>query len=140
MVSGQEGLVMCHFFFFQAEDGIRDGHVTGVQTCALPIFGAARDLDVVPVGRVAIVRALQVDVTADGAKVLLVEGQIGGAADYVSPRSDAFGTVDGHVAGSPKNADRDGAGGSGKHYSDSAGAAGQLDRTESELAKVCGEL
>src|SRR5439155_6227272 len=25
-------------FFFQAEDGIRDGHVTGVQTCALPIL------------------------------------------------------------------------------------------------------
>src|SRR5690606_14631236 len=27
------------FFFFQAEDGIRDFHVTGVQTCALPIYG-----------------------------------------------------------------------------------------------------
>src|SRR5438876_11447423 len=27
-------------FFFQAEDGIRDGRVTGVQTCALPIFSA----------------------------------------------------------------------------------------------------
>src|SRR5205807_9050744 len=27
------------FFFFQAEDGIRDYKVTGVQTCALPIFG-----------------------------------------------------------------------------------------------------
>src|SRR5256886_9159708 len=26
-------------FFFQAEDGIRDLTVTGVQTCALPIFG-----------------------------------------------------------------------------------------------------
>src|SRR5690606_40903403 len=26
------------FCFFQAEDGIRDFHVTGVQTCALPIF------------------------------------------------------------------------------------------------------
>src|SRR5690625_7460962 len=25
-------------FFFQAEDGIRAGHVTGVQTCALPIY------------------------------------------------------------------------------------------------------
>src|SRR5439155_9994399 len=25
------------FFFLQAEDGIRDGHVNGVQTCALPI-------------------------------------------------------------------------------------------------------
>src|SRR5690348_18406014 len=28
-------------FFFQAEDGIRDGRVTGVQTCALPIWNAA---------------------------------------------------------------------------------------------------
>src|SRR5690625_5060260 len=28
---------MLYVFFFQAEDGIRDGHVTGVQTCALPI-------------------------------------------------------------------------------------------------------
>src|SRR2546426_1478997 len=27
-----------YFFFFQAEDGIRDYKVTGVQTCALPIF------------------------------------------------------------------------------------------------------
>src|SRR5437870_13869967 len=29
-------------FFFQAEDGIRGGHVTGVQTCALPILSARR--------------------------------------------------------------------------------------------------
>src|SRR5207248_4696834 len=29
------------FFFFQAEDGIRDRTVTGVQTCALPIYEAA---------------------------------------------------------------------------------------------------
>src|SRR5690348_17667865 len=29
-------------FFFQAEDGIRDGRVTGVQTCALPISGGVR--------------------------------------------------------------------------------------------------
>src|SRR5690348_17422849 len=29
---------MIVLFFFQAEDGIRDGRVTGVQTCALPIF------------------------------------------------------------------------------------------------------
>src|SRR5256884_2143689 len=33
-----ESLVsLCFFFFFQAEDGIRDVAVTGVQTCALPI-------------------------------------------------------------------------------------------------------
>src|SRR5437773_3684774 len=29
------------FFFFQAEDGIRDRDVTGVQTCALPISNGA---------------------------------------------------------------------------------------------------
>src|SRR5689334_24305774 len=32
----------CVVFFFQAEDGIRDGTVTGVQTCALPICPALR--------------------------------------------------------------------------------------------------
>src|SRR5258707_9879024 len=31
-------IVMSFFFFFQAEDGIRDIGVTGVQTCALPIY------------------------------------------------------------------------------------------------------
>src|SRR5690625_5743879 len=36
-------LAVCRcFFFFQAEDGIRDGHVTGVQTCALPISRRVR--------------------------------------------------------------------------------------------------
>src|SRR5690606_41045648 len=32
------------FFFFQAEDGIRDFHVTGVQTCALPILSFGGDI------------------------------------------------------------------------------------------------
>src|SRR5438046_7856269 len=31
-------MVFCCCFFFQAEDGIRDWSVTGVQTCALPIL------------------------------------------------------------------------------------------------------
>src|SRR5699024_10147942 len=30
-------MIFLNFFFFQAEDGIRDRNVTGVQTCALPI-------------------------------------------------------------------------------------------------------
>src|SRR5690606_40246237 len=40
-------LFSCYFFFFfQAEDGIRDFHVTGVQTCALPICsGTHRSID-----------------------------------------------------------------------------------------------
>src|SRR6266481_6249252 len=49
------------FFFFQAEDGIRDGTVTGVQTCALPIYyrmaGARRrDDDVPPLRRLSSLR------------------------------------------------------------------------------------
>src|SRR5205809_5815393 len=35
----------CFFFFFQAEDGIRDVAVTGVQTCALPISNNTRVSD-----------------------------------------------------------------------------------------------
>src|SRR5205823_10494007 len=38
-------LILCFVFFFQAEDGIRDKLVTGVQTCALPISRHA-DFDV----------------------------------------------------------------------------------------------
>src|SRR5204863_1154861 len=33
--------LLLYFFFFQAEDGIRSLYVTGVQTCALPIFAAS---------------------------------------------------------------------------------------------------
>jgi len=36
------------FFFFQAEDGIRDDLVTGVQTCALPIWALLRQPDMEP--------------------------------------------------------------------------------------------
>src|SRR3989454_9259200 len=35
---------LCDLFFFQAEDGIRDYKVTGVQTCALPISPVCLDL------------------------------------------------------------------------------------------------
>src|SRR2546430_4070737 len=37
-----EWLFILFFFFFQAEDGIRDLTVTGVQTCALPILPVRR--------------------------------------------------------------------------------------------------
>src|SRR5438874_7162048 len=36
-ISGRRLGTISLFFFFQAEDGIRDLYVTGVQTCALPI-------------------------------------------------------------------------------------------------------
>src|SRR5256885_6814653 len=37
------------FFFFQAEDGIRDYKVTGVQTCALPISSPGRPQEFLPI-------------------------------------------------------------------------------------------
>src|SRR3712207_1450212 len=43
-------------FFFQAEDGIRDIGVTGVQTCALPICGVSLDLCERVTGHLASVR------------------------------------------------------------------------------------
>src|SRR5256885_7921114 len=42
MYDDRRGWRYC-FFFFQAEDGIRDYKVTGVQTCALPILCATDD-------------------------------------------------------------------------------------------------
>src|SRR5689334_23919478 len=55
-ISGNGGGATKTCFFFQAEDGIRDGTVTGVQTCALPIFsGNSR---VVKVAQVVVKEAL----------------------------------------------------------------------------------
>src|SRR5690606_40483901 len=42
-LSDESGSILCFLFFFQAEDGIRDFHVTGVQTCALPISTSTDD-------------------------------------------------------------------------------------------------
>src|SRR5437764_1703934 len=42
--------LICLFFFFQAEDGIRDTSVTGVQTCALPIL-RGRTLEQLPMAK-----------------------------------------------------------------------------------------
>src|SRR5207302_7335651 len=42
-IARNRSLLLCFVFFFQAEDGIRDFHVTGVQTCALPICFESED-------------------------------------------------------------------------------------------------
>ena len=47
--------MILYFFFFQAEDGIRDYDVTGVQTCALPIF----ELDNINLLYVALTRPIE---------------------------------------------------------------------------------
>src|SRR4051794_41406769 len=67
------------FFFFQAEDGIRDGRVTGVQTCALPISdGLAQQLVIGPdlgAGPGARVAGLVGQDLVQGDRVLAADGE-----------------------------------------------------------------
>src|SRR2546426_12321384 len=51
----------CLFFFFQAEDGIRDYKVTGVQTCALPICHAVEHAEGCSLANLVEVRSIQKD-------------------------------------------------------------------------------
>src|SRR5205807_5238046 len=86
------------FFFFQAEDGIRDYKVTGVQTCALPISLAAK-LDTLMINssscaaaftQIAAIEALNTPESAQAVsrmvkvfehrRNLVVDGQIGRAS------------------------------------------------------------
>src|SRR5947207_7643429 len=64
-----------YFFFFQAEDGIRDHCVTGVQTCALPIwFDELINRSLLPVTR------------ADAANLVRAWQQLAGIAIRQAPR------------------------------------------------------
>src|SRR5258707_7414463 len=49
LINGRSTATHGFFFFFQAEDGIRDIGVTGVQTCALPILLRQRSCHAAPV-------------------------------------------------------------------------------------------
>src|SRR5256886_13046055 len=72
------------FFFFQAEDGIRDLTVTGVQTCALPIYdvrvaddGAGEITGPQAVDRIRVPDAADVEPVAHVAHELLARDRIG---------------------------------------------------------------
>src|SRR5438105_5543699 len=65
------------FFFFQAEDGIRDPLVTGVQTCALPIYSL---LPARPVSVLSVVTTSS-DVQNEGTPIFQ-------AAGWIEPRSE----------------------------------------------------
>src|SRR2546426_10746180 len=71
---------MSFFFFFQAEDGIRDYKVTGVQTCALPICGHAFGGSLAPI-EPAVVAAAQYLVAARSDA-----GQANGGGDRLRAR------------------------------------------------------
>src|SRR5256885_7047066 len=105
MVSGESSYVVLlasgswlnffdHFFFFQAEDGIRDYKVTGVQTCALPIYDHDGGADGHAADRPGRGRGLRVAAPArhrrrGGARVLPADHALRDAGDlHVSGRSE----------------------------------------------------
>src|SRR6266566_7381333 len=81
--------VLLFFFFFQAEDGIRDYKVTGVQTCALPIFDGTGSIGpVVTAGR----SPVAADEIALGAATLrATHSAIGSTVDVASGSQDSPG-------------------------------------------------
>src|SRR3712207_4869979 len=79
-------------FFFQAEDGIRDIGVTGVQTCALPIYEHAIRLVLVKLSQLAAdvpeIRELDVNpLLADQNGVIAVDARVRVAAEKSVPRA-----------------------------------------------------
>src|SRR5437868_7924138 len=68
------------FFFFQAEDGIRDRNVTGVQTCALPIWICSRPI---------MARGPAVERAIIGREQILGERQMRGHALQLAPEAPA---------------------------------------------------
>src|SRR3989454_9257575 len=91
------------FFFFQAEDGIRDYKVTGVQTCALPISsraggrvrGARGDPDDVRGGGAAAGRIME-DVMRRACIAATLALLLGGCAPYAWVKPDVTAEVKAH--------------------------------------------
>src|SRR6266446_481731 len=81
-------------FFFQAEDGIRDYKVTGVQTCALPISAVSATASAVPPLRILIVdddplvlKSLRDTLEADGHGVTTADGGRAGIDAFLAAKA-----------------------------------------------------
>ena len=70
--------IILFLFFFQAEDGIRDYKVTGVQTCALPILDGTLETDALSINGTT--------VTSTAAELNLVDGITAGKIGRASCR------------------------------------------------------
>src|SRR5215204_1853421 len=115
-------MFMNFFFFFQAEGGIRDHCVTGVQTCALPILALQKQ------GRRAVILSGgELTVTIRG------KGRGGPNQEYALALAIALRGASGISA---LSGDTDGTDGGGGSASDPAGAA--IDGTTLERARALG--
>src|SRR6266487_4720262 len=95
------------FFFFQAEDGIRDGRVTGVQTCALPIYpGRLREID----ERLDAIGNIKRKYGETAAAVAAYRAEIAGALDRLERHDAIAEETEGEVAASAAAAAREAVG------------------------------
>src|SRR5699024_11408269 len=88
-------VVFYFFFFFQAEDGIRDRNVTGVQTCALPIFALPfvnQLVALMMLGIIGLLLMLSFSVTVVYAQEL-VPGKIGTMSGLIVGLSFGLGAI-----------------------------------------------
>src|SRR3712207_4092863 len=119
------GSISIYFFFFQAEDGIRDIGVTGVQTCALPIYGSlpagvtAKDLILTLISRTGTGggQGFIVEYRGQAIEELSMEGRMtvcnmsiewGAKAGLVAPDQTTFDYIEGRPE-APTGADWDAA-------------------------------
>src|SRR3989454_12464625 len=79
-------MLSCFFFFFQAEDGIRDYKVTGVQTCALPIFPVEAQF-------APVYASLAADFNGDGHTDLLLAGNFYGVPPVLGRYDASYGLL-----------------------------------------------
>src|SRR5437764_8767821 len=80
------GDVLC-VFFFQAEDGIRDTSVTGVQTCALPISTVSKDVILAQI-RTAVGQPYSDSTVEDDIRSLYKTGTIQNVRIFAQPEED----------------------------------------------------
>src|SRR5258708_29997605 len=85
-------LLICvfYFFFFQAEDGIRDDLVTGVQTCALPIYQACSRMWTASLAQEPTGKLLGTWIAKEELRYLLSLARPGAARPEISSRLFAF--------------------------------------------------
>src|SRR5690606_40890726 len=86
-------------FFFQAEDGIRDFHVTGVQTCALPICSV--DINILPAALIE-----RIETVTGGASAAYGTDAVAGAVNFILD-TDYTGWEASVQAGATGEGDRD---------------------------------
>src|SRR2546422_3533530 len=92
---------VCFFFFFQAEDGIRDVAVTGVQTCALPISVEGQALSAgIPVRPAAVVGGVPVRAArrGDGRRTARRRRDLGDAARVRDRKSTRLNSSHGYIS------------------------------------------